>query len=137
AGGRLERAAISRMYPDATIVTGPRAHAASARTLLSDCDVVQIAAHGTFRIDQPLLSSIRLAGAEMSLYELAAVDVASRLVVLSSCEGGVHGVSSGSEVLGLASILLSRGAATVVAPMAIVSDRACADFVGEVHSEWQ
>jgi CHAT domain-containing protein len=72
----------------------------------------------------------------MSMYEIAATTVRSRLVVLSSCEGGVHGERSGSEVLGLASVLLGRGAATVIAPTAIVSDHACADFVAELHDEW-
>ena len=135
-GGKLERSSITRMYPGATVLSGKRAVVSNAQALLAEYEVVQIAAHGTFRADQPLMSSLRLFGEEMSLYELAAANVASRLVVLSSCEGGVHGVSSGSEVLGLASILLSRGAATVVAPVAIVSDHACAEFVAEIHREW-
>jgi tetratricopeptide (TPR) repeat protein len=135
-GTAVEQRAIRRAYPGAKVVKGARATAAGALGLLRELDVVQIAAHGTFRPDQPLMSSLRLDDGEMSMYEIAATTVRSRLVVLSSCEGGVHGERSGSEVLGLASVLLGRGAATVIAPTAIVSDHACADFVAELHDEW-
>jgi hypothetical protein len=59
----------------------------------------------------------------------------SRLVVLSSCEGGAHGAADGSEVLGLAAVMLARGAAAVLAPLTVVRELECADFVSDVHRE--
>ena len=135
-GKRVETREMKLTYPNATVVTGRRATSAAAVAMLAAVDVAHIAAHGTFRADQPLMSSLRLSDGEMSVYEIAGAAVRSRLVVLSSCEGGVHGERSGSEVFGLASVLLSRGAAAVVAPTAVVSDHACAKFVAELHREW-
>jgi hypothetical protein len=54
---------------------------------------------------------------------------------LSSCEGGAHGAADGSEVLGLAAVMLARGAAAVLAPLTVVRELECADFVSDVHRE--
>lgn len=137
AGEHLERAAISSVHPGAVVVRGSRATSVRVRTLLSTCDVVHLAAHGTFRSDQPLRSSIQLFDEDMSLYQLAGVDVAGGLVVLSSCEGGAHGAGGANEALGLGSLLVSRGAAAVVAPIAVVSDVACAELVADLHRAWR
>jgi tetratricopeptide (TPR) repeat protein len=136
AGAEIERSAVRRRHPTALIVRGTRATAARARALLSGFDVVQLAAHGQFRGDHPLLSSLRLHGGDEPLVNLAGSAVSALLVVLSSCDGGSHGVTAG-EVLGPASVLLSSGAAAVVAPVATVPDLACAEFVAELHLEWQ
>ena len=136
-GESVERAAIVAAHPGAVIVTGARSTASRVRSLLASADVLQLAAHGVFRADQPMRSSIRLHGEDLALAELVEADVASRLVVLSSCEGGAHGVSTGSEVLGLGSLLLSRGAVAVVAPIAVVSDESCGAFVADIHGAWR
>ncbi len=136
AGASVERAAIRKLYPRATIVAGRLATPQLLKSLLNRSDAVQIAAHGIFRPDRPLRSTLRLHGGEMAIHELNEVDVGSGLVVLSSCEGGVHGVNAGGEALGLVAILLSRGAPTVLAPINTVADIACAEFVADFHREW-
>jgi CHAT domain-containing protein len=83
-----------------------------------------------------LLSTLRLAGGDASLYDTIPERIGARLVVLSSCEGGAQGSADGSEVLGLASVLLARGASAVLAPLTAVRDLECAAFVGDVHREW-
>jgi CHAT domain-containing protein len=104
--------------------------------MLGRLDVVQIAAHGVFHATRPMQSTLRLHGGEMAIYDLDGVDVVSRVVVLSSCEAGVHRVNTGGEVLGLVAILLDRGAATVIAPIHTVPDLACAEFVADLHRVW-
>ena len=135
-GASLERKAIARLYQNPKVLAGNRATVGALRTLFAEFDVVQVAAHGTFRPDRPMMSSLRLHGGNMTIYDLASATVNSRVIVLSSCEGGVHGVNSGSEVLGLASVLLSLGCATIVAPTHTVADRVCAEFVSDMHAEW-
>ena len=56
------------------------------------------------------------------------------MVVLSSCQGGAHGTADGSEVLGMAAVMLARGAAAVLAPLTVVRELECADFVADVHA---
>jgi hypothetical protein len=60
----------------------------------------------------------------------------ARVVMLSSCEGGAQGTSAGAEVLGPSSLLLARGTASVVAPLTVVGDLECGDFVSDVYDAW-
>ena len=135
AGAEAERAAVQRCHPAAAIASGAGATAAALSSMLSGDGMVHVAAHGRFRSDRPLLSTLRLDEGEVTLYEAVPRRVASRLVLLSSCEGGAQGVSDGAEVLGLGAVLLARGAATVIAPLTAVRDLECGHFVAEVHEE--
>jgi hypothetical protein len=130
-----ERAVVADLYSSPAIVRGADATPGTVRSMLAELDCVHIAAHGRFRSDHPLLSTLRLHEAESTLYEALPELVRARLVVLSSCEGGAQGTADGSEVLGLASVMLARGAASVLAPLTTVRDLECADFVAEVHAE--
>lgn len=134
-GGDAELAAIRRWYPDAAVASGPGATAHTVRSMFSGSDLVQIAAHGRFRSDHPLLSTLELHGGDATLYEAIPERVRSKIVVLSSCEGGAQGTADGSEVLGMSAVLLARGASTVVAPLTVVRELECAEFIADVHAE--
>lgn len=131
----LERAALRRSYDRIDEATGAGATAATVRTMFGAHDLVHVAAHGRFRADRPLLSTFELADGEVTLHATVPARVGTRLAVLSSCEGGAHRGTGGSEVLGLASVLLARGAASVLAPLTVVRDLECGDFVSAVHDE--
>lgn len=133
AGSQVERAAVEESYPDVEAASGDSATAGALRTMLAERDVVHVAAHGTFRSDHPLLSTLRLGGGPATLYDVVPEQVRSRLVVLSSCEGGAQGTADGSEVLGFAAVMLARGATAVLTPFTVVGDVECAAFVAEVH----
>jgi tetratricopeptide (TPR) repeat protein len=135
AGAAVERRAIERVHDGAAVAAGFGATAATVRSMFAQADLVHVAAHGTFRSDHPLLSTLRLHDGEATLYDAVPDRVRSKLVVLSSCEGGAQGTADGSEVLGLSAVLLARGAAAVLAPLTVVRDLECADFVAEVHAE--
>lgn len=133
AGWEVERDAVQAAYPQVEAVAGGGATAAVLREMLAERDVVHVAAHGTFRSDHPLLSTLRLGPGAASLYDVVPEQVRSRLVVLSSCEGGAQGTADGSEVLGFAAVMLARGASAVLTPFTVVGDVECAAFVAEVH----
>jgi tetratricopeptide (TPR) repeat protein len=128
-----ERAAIESLYDGVTLASGAGAGASAVRTMFAGLDLVHVAAHGTFRSDHPLLSTLHLHQGEATLYDTVPEQVRARLVVLSSCQGGAHGTADGSEVLGLAAVMLARGAASVLAPLTVVRELECADFVADVH----
>lgn len=131
----LERNALRRHHVRVDEATGAGATTASVRAMLGGHDLVHIAAHGRFRADRPLLSTLELADGKVALHESVPPRVGAQLAVLSSCEGGAHLGTGGSEVLGLASVLLARGAASVLAPLTVVRDLECGEFVAEVHAE--
>jgi CHAT domain-containing protein/predicted negative regulator of RcsB-dependent stress response len=130
----IERSAVERTYPRAAVAGGAGSTAATVRLMFAGLDLVHLAAHGRFRSDHPLLSTVRLSDGDATLYDVVPERVRSRLVVLSSCEGGAQGTADGSEVLGLSAVMLARGAAAVLAPLTVVRDLECADFVAEVHA---
>jgi tetratricopeptide (TPR) repeat protein len=131
----VERAAIEAVHDRVTLAAGVGATATTVRSMFAGLDLVHVAAHGTFRSDHPLLSTIELASGPATLYDTVPSRMRSRLVVLSSCEGGAHGSADGSEVLGLAAVMLARGAAAVLAPLTVVRELECADFVADVHRQ--
>ena len=130
----IERAAVEALYADVEVGEDRSAVADNVRSMFARLDLVHVAAHGTFRSDHPLLSTLRLCDGETTLYDTVPARVQARLVVLSSCEGGAHGASDGSEVLGLAAVMLARGAGAVLAPLTVVRELECADFVADVHA---
>lgn len=133
-GAEVERSAVVRCHPGAAVAAGPGATADTVRSMFGGHDLVHVAAHGRFRSDRPLLSTLQLHDGERTLDEVVPDRIAARLVLMSSCEAGAQGTADGSEVLGLSSVLLARGAATVVAPLTAVRDVECADFVAELHA---
>jgi tetratricopeptide (TPR) repeat protein len=133
-GVGTERLTVQSLYRDVTVASGFGAGASAVRAMFAGLDVVHVAAHGTFRSDHPLLSTLRLHDGESTLYDTVPQQVRARLVVLSSCQGGAHGTADGSEVLGLAAVMLARGAAAVLAPLTLVRELECADFVADVHA---
>jgi hypothetical protein len=133
--GGIERSAVERLHPHVAVAAGAGATAATVASMFAGLDLVHVAAHGTFRSDHPLLSTLRLHDGEATLYDAVPGRVGSRLVVLSSCEAGAQGTADGSEVLGLSAVMLARGAAAVLAPLTVVRDLECADFVTDVHTE--
>lgn len=134
-GSARERDAVAAAHPGVAVAAGPGATASTVRSMLAGSDLVHVAAHGTFRSDHPLLSTLRLHDGEATLYDIVPERVDTLLAILSSCEGGAQGTADGSEVLGLSAVLLARGAASVLAPLTAVRELECADFVADVHRE--
>lgn len=132
-GSAAELAALGELLPRATTLTGTDATAARVLAALSGAGVAHIAAHGAFRGDNPLFSSLRLADGPIWVHDLAGLSRAPRLVILTACEAGRSGVLAGDELLGTATALLSLGVETVIAPLLPVPDVATARFAIRLH----
>jgi CHAT domain-containing protein len=83
--------------------------------------LARIAAHGTFRADSPMFSSLRLDDGPMTVHDLERLRRAPFRLILPSCESGLLVPAGADELLGLASALLPLGTAGIVAQ---VNDRA-------------
>ena len=72
--------------------------------------VLHIAAHGEFRIDQPDLAYIALADGRLYTDDFLQHDLGYELITLSACETGRANVLAGEELIGLGrGCLLCRG----------------------------
>lgn len=111
---------------------GRAATARAALTAMDGADVVHIAAHGRFRADAPMLSSVELSGGPLFGYDVRSLRRAPRRVVLAACESGRAAVRQGAAI-GLALAFLRAGAATVIASTRTVPDRETMRLVTALH----
>jgi tetratricopeptide (TPR) repeat protein len=133
-GAALEVREVGRLHEGATVLSSRRATAAAVLGRLAEgVGLAHIAAHGTFRADNPLFSCLVLADGPVTVHELAALGNCPPWVVLSACDAAIHGSPAGDEILGLGAGLLSIGAAALVAPVAPVPDTATRPLMRALH----
>jgi tetratricopeptide (TPR) repeat protein len=128
-----EVVALARRYPDARRFTGRNARVDAVTRALDGADLAHIAAHGHFRADNPLFSSIQLIDGPLTVYDLESLTRPPRHVVLSACESGLPAVHPGDELLGLAAALLAMGTKSLVATVVPVPDDASRPLMLHLH----
>lgn len=111
----------------------PHATVGQLTEALAGYDVVHVAAHGSHRSDSPMFSSVWLDDGPVSLADLEQERHGASHVVVSACEAG-RSRSRGGAALGLASGLLSLGAASVIASVCRVPDETAADLMPRYHA---
>lgn len=131
-GGRAEVELLAARRR-ARRLTGRNATTGNVLEAIEAAGVVHLAAHGTFRPDNPMFSSLRLADGPLTVYDLEALRRVPRLFVLPACDAAVSGVRAGDELLGLAAALLRLGASTLVAPLVPVPDDATRELMLRFH----
>lgn len=97
--------------------------------------LVHLAAHGTFRPDNPLFSSLRLDDGPLTVYDIERLDRAPYRIVLPSCESGSLAAAGADELLGLSAALLPLGTAGIVASPVPVNDQATVSVMLALHAE--
>ena len=133
-GTLVEVDAISKIEPAATQVTGKDFTHDALREALTRYDVAHFATHGNLDSNAPLFSELLTSpGAHqpsrLFLYEIQALKLQARLVVLSACQTGKGRSLRGDEVAGFTRTLLLAGADTVVASLWHVSDESTAKLM--------
>jgi len=136
-GAAAEVAALRRRYPGATSFTPRRARVEDVLSALDGASLAHIAAHGRFRSDNPLFSSLALGDGPLMVYDIERMRRAPRRIVLSACDSGVSGVRPGDELMGLAAALFAQEAATLVASVVPVSDEATRPLMVAFHKALQ
>ncbi len=124
---------LAGLYPEAYVLTGPDATVANVLEGFGRSQLVHLAAHGVFRADSPLFSSVLLHDGPLTVYDLERVRQHASTVVLASCNAGVSSVELGEEVIGTAATLVALGARAVVAPVVAVPDRPTSVFMVAFH----
>jgi len=132
-GSTAEIDALGVLHPAAQVLTGDRATADSVLRALDGAWLVDIAAHGTFRADNPLFSSLTLADGPLTVHDLDRLARSPHRVVLSACESADGAAVGADELLGLTGALLRLGTWGVLAATGPVNDTATAGVVAAVH----
>lgn len=130
-----ELAELAAIHPAAATLSGPRATVTATLAELERARLAHIAAHGTFRADSPMFSSLRLADGALTVYELERLAAVPETVVLPACDAAVSSTNLGGELIGTAAALLVRGVRSVVAPLIAVPDDATSVLTVLLHRE--
>ncbi len=86
--------------------------------------LIHLAAHGRYREDAPLFSSLLLAQGELTGYEFFNTELQASLICLSACDSGLGAIGGGDEVLGFSRACLYAGASSLTLSLWRVDDRA-------------
>ena len=97
--------------------------------------LAHLACHGSFRSDNPLFSTLRVADGDITVYDLEQCRRLPRTMVLSACNAAVSTVLRGGSLLGMSSALIQLGVSSVIAPLTPVSDERSVDLMTRLHQE--
>lgn len=124
---------VAARYPGANLLTGDAATAEGVLAALEGASLAHIAAHGTFRADNALFSSLRLADGELTVHDLERLRHPPHRLVLSSCDSGLGAHAGADELLGLTNALIGLGTAGLLASVVPVNDVATVPLMVAVH----
>ena len=131
--GREEVAVLASAEPGAVVLMGPEATADAVTVALDGARWAHIAAHGVFRADNALLSTIELADGPLTAYALEGLHRPPSCVVLSACDGGLSEVRPGNELMGFTAILLGAGTRSLVASVLPVPAELTTHLMVDLH----
>ena len=133
ATGGAEVDQLRTRYPDAVMLARGSATAERALTALDGAWLAHIAAHGTFRADNPQFSAIQLDDGPLTVHDFERLGRAPYRLVLSSCDSGTAAPVGADELLGLVGSLMPLGAAGIVASIVPVNDPAAVPLMLALH----
>jgi CHAT domain-containing protein len=129
-----EVSALAAAYPGDPPLLGHAATVDATLALIAAAPQAHIAAHGTFRVDSPMFSSLRLRDGALTVLDLESLHAPPRLIVLTACDAGRSDVSPGDELRGVVAALLALGTCTVIASTLPVPDAGAAEFAVALHA---
>lgn len=131
--GMAEVAALAEHYANAEVLSAGAATAEKVLASLEGRWLAHIAAHGSFRADNPLFSSLLMDDGPLTVHDLQRLRRAPYRLVLSCCDSGVTAWAGADELLGLVGALGQLGTAGVLAPVVPVNDAATVPVCLALH----
>jgi hypothetical protein len=134
AGPDLEQAEgevhdVARVDPTVEILIGPAATVEAVLARLDGAELAHLACHGSFRVDNPMFSSLRLADGPLTVYDIERLPAAPVELILSACDSA----RLGQDLLGLAAAFFSLGTETLIASVVPVDDDAARRLMAALH----
>lgn len=134
ASGGAEVPAVAAQDPSAEVLDGDDATVEASLAALDGAALAHVAAHGHFREDSPLFSSLVMADGPLLVHDLQRLQRPPHRVVLSACESGEMAPVGAQELLGLSAALLSMGTAGIVSSLGEVDDAATVEVMVALHA---
>ncbi|MFI6208316.1 CHAT domain-containing protein [Streptomyces sp. NPDC051041] len=133
ATGGAEVPELADRYGTPTVLEGAEARVPRVLQELDGAPLAHIAAHGVFRADSPLFSSLRMADGPLIVHDFERLARSPYRIILSCCDTARFASVGADELLGLVTALLPLGTAGVVACSAPVNDAAVVPLMLALH----
>ncbi|MFE9775332.1 CHAT domain-containing protein [Streptomyces sp. NPDC005931] len=133
ATGGAEVPELADQYDGATVLGNGDATVPRVLEELDGAALAHIAAHGEFRADGPLFSSLRMADGPLIVHDFERLGRSPYRILLSCCDTARFATVGADELLGLVTALLPLGTAGVVACSAPVNDEAVVPLMLALH----
>ncbi|MFI9801620.1 CHAT domain-containing protein [Streptomyces sp. NPDC052302] len=133
ATGGAEVPHLAVRYGGAVVLEHADARVPRVLEELDGAELAHIAAHGAFRADSPLFSSLRMADGPIVVHDFERLDRSPYRIILSCCDTARFASVGADELLGLVTALLPLGTAGVVACSAPVNDAAVVPLMLTLH----
>jgi hypothetical protein len=124
---------VAQLYDDVTVLSGDEATAGRVLSALDGAWLAHIAAHGRFRADSPMFSSLRMRDGPLTVYDFEQLRRAPYRLVLPSCDSGVLAPVGADELLGLVASLMPLGTAGIIAGVVPLNDQATMPLMVNLH----
>ncbi|MEV7284781.1 CHAT domain-containing protein [Streptomyces sp. NPDC093252] len=124
---------LAARYTAPVVLEGDHARVPRVLEELNGAALAHIAAHGTFRADSPLFSSLGMSDGPLIVHDLERLDRSPYRIILSCCDTARFASVGADELLGLVTALLPHGTAGVVACSAPVNDAAVVPLMLALH----
>jgi CHAT domain-containing protein len=132
---REEVLELARLFPETITLLDEQASRAALSEHSAASNVLHLACHGNFRLDNPLFSSLQLADGWLTVRDVYHLDLTRcELVTLSACETGVNVLAPGDEWIGLARGFFSAGSPSLLVSQWVVDDEATARLMIDFYS---
>lgn len=132
--GGAEVGPVAALYDAATRLDEGDATVTAALAALDGAALAHIAAHGRFRGESPMFSSLRLGDGPLAVHDIHRLAHPPHRIVLPACRSGLVAGVGGHDVIGFAAALLAQGTAGVIATIADVDDAATVQVMLDVHA---
>jgi tetratricopeptide (TPR) repeat protein len=134
-GVTTECAAVSDHWADAIALSPPDSTVDAATALIAMSDLAHLACHGSFRADNPMFSTLKLADGALTGMDIEQLEDVPQLVVLSACRSALTDAQPADEAIGLLTAFLGNGVRAVVASPWPLPDEAAVAMLVELHRQ--
>ena len=128
---------LNRLFPDARVLNDAQATRAAFIENSKSSSFLHIATHATFRHDNPMFSSFKLADGWFTALDLFSIMCETNLVTLSGCQSGLGEVTDSDDLLGFMRGFLYAGARSLLLSLWNVNDESTTALMGYFYREWQ
>jgi len=128
--------ALAGLLGEADVLISEQATFTKVREAAQDCGLLHLAAHGLFRPEAPLLSSIHLFDRWMTVQDIYDLELRASLVMLSACETGLGHDAGGDDMVGLVRGFLYAGASSLIVSLWSVDDESMTKLTTGFYTHW-